>query len=251
MRHAARRRKHPHMRGEDFAVTRDKLPALETPPHAWGRPDSPDKIPMSTRNTPTCVGKTHVKHEGPLLVRKHPHMRGEDSLHTTPKNQKYETPPHAWGRRSNTLFCTCCRRNTPTCVGKTAGRQYADRYLRKHPHMRGEDVLGGLPHPLPKETPPHAWGRPVRHVEYAGQPGNTPTCVGKTQPKGATMPRYKKHPHMRGEDSRISEDRYNMVETPPHAWGRQQPAGGLCGRDGNTPTCVGKTTPRRWNGSSR
>ena len=79
------------------------------------------------------------------------------------------------------------------------------------------------------------------------------------------MPRYKKHPHMRGEDSRISEDRYNMVETPPHAWGRQQPAGGFAdetetpphawgrlrragGTDRlgrNTPTCVGKTARNR------
>ena len=192
-------------------------------------------------------------------------MRGEDPIALIRSLCLRETPPHAWGRRTSNMKDLFLFGNTPTCVGKTVCIPPRRTRNMKHPHMRGEDVRIHFSARAVAETPPHAWGRPVRHVEYAGQPGNTPTCVGKTQPKGATMPRYKKHPHMRGEDSRISEDRYNMVETPPHAWGRQQPAGGFAdetetpphawgrlrragGTDRlgrNTPTCVGKTARNR------
>ena len=100
-----------------------------------------------------------------------------------------------------------------------------DRHLKKHPHVRGEDSRAR---------------RPGERL-----PGNTPTCVGKTQDAGAvpvvpaeTPPRawgrqrskqlepYKgrKHPHVRGEDRQ-------------HEYRDVVPCG-------NTPTCVGKTKDR-------
>ena len=49
---------------------------------------------------PTCVGKTYHSFSLPDFP--------------------LETPPHAWGRRSYGQGLRLARRNTPTCVGKTA-----------------------------------------------------------------------------------------------------------------------------------
>ena len=51
-----------------------------------------------------------------------------------------------------------------------------------------------------------------------------------------------KHPHVRGEDSAVRENRYPPIETPPRAWGRLCMSPVIQRVLGNTPTCVGKTT---------
>ncbi len=56
---------------------------------------------------------------------------------------------------------------------------------------------------------------------------------------------FQKHPHVRGEDCRISSPRLNGGETPPRAWGRPFITKPLLLDEGNTPTCVGKTPGRR------
>ena len=60
-RQSARRfcgQKHPHVRGEDTMDTVYELPVVETPPRAWGRQRSIYGIGSILGNTPTCVGKT-------------------------------------------------------------------------------------------------------------------------------------------------------------------------------------------------
>ena len=114
-------------------------------------------------------------------------------------------------------------RNTPTCVGKTASWVTTQRPV--------------------KETPPRAWGRPAEELEAAHRVGNTPTCVGKTIPRHAPRRPSRKHPHVRGEDTEIAVRGAVVWETPPRAWGRRIDAKQLVARDGNTPTCVGKTLP--------
>ena len=91
------------------------------------------------------------------------------------------------------------------------------------------------------ETPPRAWGRPGDGRRLELTEGNTPTCVGKTDAAGNSLPMARKHPHVRGEDAfgRLYES--FVGETPPRAWGRPR---GYCwgvASPGNTPTCVGKT----------
>ena len=90
--------------------------------------------------------------------------------------------------------------NTPTCVGKTRLCIMLNAVVWKHPHVRGEDLLGlGLFGYL-DETPPRAWGRPFSTCRPSAAMRNTPTCVGKT-PAGATAEDFEeKHPHVRGED---------------------------------------------------
>ena len=132
----------------------------------------------------------------------------------------WETPPRAWGRPYTADKSGAFFGNTPTSVGKTAQAWQRQARLQKHPHERGED------HPLlcrrydMRETPPRAWGRPLRGSGRGVRRGNTPTSVGKTSSLAATGWPMWKHPHERGEDPFSEEKRATQKETPPRAWGR-------------------------------
>ena len=189
------------MRGEDPCGGLRVPLVIETPPRAWGRPRYNHECLLSSRNTPTCVGKTLQLRAVFLLPEKHPHVRGEDAGAGAAATRTSETPPRAWGRpRWSTRPENGCW---------------------KHPHVRGEDqgLHSFRVHIM--ETPPRAWGRPriLRPLNL----------------------RVKKQPHVRGEDRPASFTAVARCETPPRAWGRRSrpPRAGRAGR--NTPTCVGKT----------
>ncbi len=131
-------------------------------------------------NTPTCVGKTLT---GGLLMA-----------------SVMETPPPAWGRRYQLQSNHLLHGNTPTCVGKTWEVTRHLQWLRKHPHLRGEDRRCTRPKQADWETPPPAWGRPSLTTASTFVVGNTPTCVGKTNPLSLRTVINQKHPHLRGED---------------------------------------------------
>ena len=71
----------------------------ETPPQAWGRRLSRLQGDKVERNTPTGVGKTAPQNAPLLMLKKHPHRRGEDQRTTWQTAREQETPPQAWGRR--------------------------------------------------------------------------------------------------------------------------------------------------------
>ena len=152
--------KHPHVRGEDIASDIDVISGTETPPRAWGR-------------------LTYGRY-GQNLLKKHPHVRGEDFRRRLLDNRALETPPRAWGRRTRSATAASPPRNTPTCVGKTNWTRYGQVNIRKHPHVRGEDLTVSSSIVVRAETPPRAWGRPASWWLLLYPFGNTPTCVGKT-----------------------------------------------------------------------
>ena len=51
-----------------------------------------------------------------------------------------------------------------------------------------------------------------------------------------------KHPHVRGEDEIAEFAAPSAIETPPRAWGRLSNINSYAILNGNTPTCVGKTS---------
>ncbi len=77
-----RKRKHPHVRGEDGESNTSALYISETPPRAWGRQDTDSGVIYGHRNTPTCVGKTVQSAWNWRPSGKHPHVRGEDTSAT-------------------------------------------------------------------------------------------------------------------------------------------------------------------------
>ena len=198
-----RLRKHPHVRGEDLCSSSSPCGCLETPPRAWGRRTCCDARRKGKGNTPTCVGKTSL--EGLKLKggEKHPHVRGEDFQFQILINRSVETPPRAWGRRVLAQHAKQLTRNTPTCVGKTKLKLRSTAHSRKHPHVRGEDLLCLPPGLNRRETPPRAWGRQLDRIAAE-----------------AAARVLRKHPHVRGEDRRGILSRSAPRETPPRAWGR-------------------------------
>ncbi len=107
--------------------------------------------------------------------------------------------------------------------------------------MRGEDDNGYDALIYSEETPPRAWGRQGHAVNRLPLGGNTPTCVGKTPARSGDFGPIEKHPHVCGEDTRMTGFRRSSQETPPRAWGRPKFYSDVIDPLGNTPTCVGKT----------
>ena len=132
---------------------------------------------------------------------KHPHLCGENPYSGTFIPTLWETSPPAWGKPGEKYSSREVDGNIPTCVGKTDFDVRLAHYLRKHPHLRGEN----------------RGRRPSRASIWR----NIPTCVGKTVSVGIVAMTSRKHPHLRGENrARTTLDR-SIV--------------------GNIPTCVGKT----------
>jgi len=132
-------RVHPHVRGENVIWTVLFLAVQGTPPRAWGK--RVDRVWNRDRGryTPTCVGKTKHPSYPCLLVKVHPHVRGEN-IETTP-------------RRITAI------RYTPTCVGKTFIVLDLILLSAVHPHVRGENRSGFLLALCVPGTPPRAWGK--------------------------------------------------------------------------------------------
>ena len=167
-------------------------------------------------------------------------MRGEDPAAIKEVEVITETPPRAWGRHPRYSIQTTGSRNTPTCVGKTSVKAPKSYVREKHPHVRGEDISWIFTIACSSETPPRAWGRPMKETKKKYSCRNTPTCVGKTKAAwGGEIPSPKhphvrgedasrsirrlsvpKHPHVRGEDALLLDLRPLHLETPPRAWGR-------------------------------
>ena len=235
--------------------------AEETPPRAWGRRTTARQKLKHLGNTPTCVGKTEHRAGKIRWQWKHPHVRGEDNGGGWGDAVGAETPPRAWGRLMSIPNPDGVDRNTPTCVGKTFIMITSLRLDWKHPHVRGEDETGQRPCPDMTETPPRAWGRLHHDSRRDCMNRNTPTCVGKTMPddvQGVLLRNTptcvgktrwpskwaetaKKHPHVRGEDTKSHASTTMSAETPPRAWGRLKVLPKYCRFFRNTPTCVGKT----------
>ncbi len=244
-------KKHPHVRGEDVFFIRFVRDKKETPPRAWGRLSASSRPTVRRRNTPTCVGKTQWCGRGPGQSGKHPHVRGEDGADNQNRKLYGETPPRAWGRLMAADLLKTGKRNTPTCVGKTLAGPFCGGRCWKHPHVRGEDGQDVTVQRIGPETPPRAWGRQPRATDDAVRPGNTPTCVGKTNPQKSDQQQPKKHPHVRGEDPSMSASCGRKTETPPRAWGRRKGDFMSITISRNTPTCVGKTAAMRASGRIR
>ena len=126
-------------------------------------------------------------------------------------------------------------------MGKTTWIPCCTNEYEKHPHVRGEDDNGYDALIYSEETPPRAWGRQGHAVNRLPLGGNTPTCVGKTPARSGDFGPIEKHPHVRGEDTRMTGFRRSSQETPPRAWGRPKFYSDVIDPLGNTPTCVGKT----------
>ena len=176
-----------------------------------------------------------------VVIKKHPHARGEDSGVGIQSALVGETPPRTWGRlRSYSSQMRCCR-NTPTHVGKTSVRITSSSVKRNTPTHVGKTYFRRGRRGPARETPPRTWGRLSLAIQPIAPGRNTPTHVGKTSRGKALLEARQKHPHARGEDDYGGPSPYLRRETPPRTWGRRTPRPSVWGGSRNTPTHVGKT----------
>ena len=127
------------MRGEDHCVSISDGAGIETPPRAWRRFLKALQRIKFNGNTSTCVEK----------------IKGRDTM----QFRLEETPPRAWRRLWHSLTMTCS--------------------IRKHLHVRGEDLAGQVDAVNDIETPPRAWRRLRMIPLNSAKNGNTSTCVEK------------------------------------------------------------------------
>ena len=73
-----------------------------------------------------------------LLLRDHPHLRGEYSDGVEEKHENMGSPPLAWGILREVLRDITLNGITPTCVGNTLKARIIMLLFGDHPHLRGE-----------------------------------------------------------------------------------------------------------------
>ena len=159
-----------------------KLSMQETSSHAWSRPLEDVLVVMAYGNISTCVEQTPAGLSARAMREKHLHMRGADTSRVIGTSYERETSPHAWSRLSHIPRPGDAGRNISTCVEQTPARRTESRYVRKHLHMRGADVIQFGETLREEETSPHAWSRQDTADIDPVCARNISTCVEQTSP---------------------------------------------------------------------
>ena len=110
---------HPHVCGENSTVKGDHVFVLGSPPRVWGKPDQLARNAVTTRFTPTCVGKTYQLDVRTIALKVHPHVCGENRVSDVPPVPVGGSPPRVWGKHPTASLAILACGFTPTCVGKT------------------------------------------------------------------------------------------------------------------------------------
>ena len=128
------------MRGEHAGMKIPPIPAVGSPPRAWGTRVVQFEVQPPNRITPTCVGNTMRSAFHRCRLSDHPHVRGEHCPSSKNSISHSGSPPRAWGTHYLRMLFVPSFRITPTCVGNTKLRCAADACNRDHPHVRGEHI---------------------------------------------------------------------------------------------------------------
>src|SRR5579872_5417812 len=154
------------------------------------------------------------------------------------------SPPRAWGRLHPAGPGREAEGFTPTCVGTIPEHPTGPAGGQVHPHVRGDDVLQARTYRAPVGSPPRAWGRLVVSSILWLHSGFTPTCVGTIRLRPGRWPRARVHPHVRGDDGKLTRQEEAEQGSPPRAWGRCRRLLTLKRGHRFTPTCVGTIESR-------
>ena len=174
---------------------------------------------MRTGIIPTCVGSTHDGQRQSLLLRDHPHLRGEHCLIPSAKRPVTGSSPPAWGARTPAAHDPDAEGIIPTCVGSTANQPVDAGFDGDHPHLRGEHAACcGVTTTSPGSSPP-AWGARDWSDGAGCWRGIIPTCVGSTPASPRDHPCQTDHPHLRGEHSARDTTSMCAGGSSPPAWG--------------------------------
>ncbi len=130
-------------------------------------------------------------------------------------------------------------RFTPTCVGTMADLHFSLTPPPVHPHVRGDNASGPPVSSGFRGSPPRAWGQCNLGSGIERLRRFTPTCVGTIDRSRRPAGPGPVHPHVRGDNTHVTNSWYCYGGSPPRAWGQCNRLLQTICRTRFTPTCVG------------
>ena len=134
-------------------------------------------------------------------------------------------------------------RFTPTCVGTIRNMGIQPDSGSVHPHVRGDNICLACGTLARFGSPPRAWGQWRAGDSAQRVKRFTPTCVGTMGGAWEEDGLLQVHPHVRGDNVRVSLAINSVLGSPPRAWGQYSAPRFLESQIRFTPTCVGTISP--------
>ena len=197
---ARRIEKHPRIRGENRHRKMSLKLSKETSPHTRGKPDVSKLDWDEFRNIPAYAGKTAERNIQRATSKKHPRIRGENLRIIVENGEPWETSPHTRGKRTPRIHTSPRFGNIPAYAGKTRSELHDQRRARKHPRIRGENLVDDSWRIMGGETSPHTRGKPADEYLSLDSQRNIPAYAGKTTVLSFRPLGRRKHPRIRGEN---------------------------------------------------
>ena len=194
--------KHPRIRGENEALEHVLAMRQETSPHTRGEPFATTSSTSYDGNIPAYAGRTEPQARGNVGPEKHPRIRGENLYYGSPIFYCRETSPHTRGEPHPKKKGLPFPGNIPAYAGRTLTLITCRGRHRKHPRIRGENVVEAKSHKNNMETSPHTRGEPSRETILRELHRNIPAYAGRTSGDVSFYRQVGKHPRIRGENSR-------------------------------------------------
>ena len=171
---------HPHERGEHSASSRPSSLRWGSSPRAWGTLHGELRSGAAHGIIPTSVGNTALWRSSVVIMRDHPHERGEHSPRTTGSTRRGGSSPRAWGTPGQVDLDGGAVGIIPTSVGNTSPAKTSSVLRRDHPHERGEHRSRMAAFDAWRGSSPRAGGTRPRFCPSCGRRGIIPTSGGNT-----------------------------------------------------------------------
>ena len=194
---------------------------LETSPHTRGELSHPSRSNLARGNIPAYAGRTASGGNNVDRCRKHPRIRGENADRAATCAVFEETSPHTRGELTVRIFSQVRKGNIPAYAGRTMFCNGPICCSRKHPRIRGENLVTLLVLSLILETSPHTRGERLATVKARRRGGNIPAYAGRTFLLVWLLRLFRKHPRIRGENHLRRHRTRKAQETSPHTRGER------------------------------
>ena len=135
---------------------------------------------------------------------------------------------------------------TPAHAGKTNHQSDAFRPPRDHPRVCGENSPVPAAWRHKSGSPPRVRGKLLEFALGYIEIGITSACAGKTCPFPFSVPRWRDHPRVCGENEAKMNSADTYMGSPPRVRGNRSAAGKQRVSCGITPAHAGKTARSAW-----
>ena len=172
---------------------------------------------------------------------KHPRIRGENYRHVAQRKTDGETSPHTRGEPTSPLHWQYGARNIPAYAGRTSVVIRQINESPKHPRIRGENVAPVNGRKSTPETSPHTRGELSACLRVVVRHRNIPAYAGRTSSARLSQSSARKHPRIRGENTKGTVPPAVIMETSPHTRGELRRTMKMSDDLRNIPAYAGRT----------